>query len=457
MNKKSHILGIGISILLIMSFITIIRSRPASVATSSDLTSTAIPPDILTKIAQNEANISATQTAYPPFATQFVQTEQALQLTLAAAPTEDMQVAYPIFSNAPPKIEEILSFRPVGVLAGNGILYEDQVSGAFQEYVPNGWVWQESTHDSVIWVRGGYLVEVPNQGMVHVSIVTNTYNNSVIIESPVQAGELTITGAIGERLILTSEQGQTFYFNVPALRFMDSLEEIVSTVTPPPTMMFEPPFVPTDDALDEPAYLDNFQLEDSDLNYYINSPKDYDWFAFVSQAEGMLKISLNTSGKNYGLRVVLVDFDGIGTIMGEDITLDSGSKQVIVPNAQRGNYIVRVWSLDGLYDDGQPYTLRFEPPKPEKITPILECVAENADGIFTAHFGYENSNSYVVSIFTERDNFFRPEPIFRAGQPQYFAPGRVEDWFSVRFDGNDLIWHLHGIEVTANRNSPRCQ
>jgi len=195
------------------------------------------------------------------------------------------------------------------------------------------------------------------------------------------------------RLILSSEQGQTFYFDVPALRFVESLEEVVPTVTPPPT--FEPPFALTDDALDEPVYLYDFQLEDTDVNYYINSPTDYDWFAFVSQAEGTLKVSLTPPGKNYGLRVVLVDFDGNGTIVGEDLTLGDETKQVIIPNAMRGNYIVRVWSLDGPYDESQPYTLRFEPPKPEKVIPILECVAENADGTFTAHFGYENPNSYI--------------------------------------------------------------
>lgn len=454
----------GIMLLLILIILTT-RSRATGFFSFSDLTPTAIPPERLTQAAQISADQSASETAYPPLATQFAQqfaqTEQALQLTLAAAPTSDIQEAYPIFSNAPLSPEEILSGISNYPLAGYGILFEDQIWGdASHKYVFDGPIWQQSTKELLVLVRGGRALESPTQGAVRVMITPHysdsPQQNDVVIESPVASGELTITGAVRERLILTSEQGQTLYFDVPSLRFVDNLEEIVPTVTPLPTTVYEPPLVPTDDALDEPSYLDVFHLEDTDTNYYINSPTDYDWFAFVSQAEGRLNVSLNPRGNNYGFRVILVDLDGIGTIIGEDISSGGGPKHVAVDNVPPGNYIVRVWSLDGSYDESQPYTLRFEPPKPEKITPILECVAENPDGTLTAHFGYENPNTYVVVIDSRHQNTFHPAPTFRTGQPEYFVPGRVEDWFSVLFDGNGLTWVLDGHAVTANRNSPRC-
>jgi hypothetical protein len=462
MTRKSYWFPImGIMLLLILIILTT-RSRATGFFSFSDLTPTAIPPERLTQAAQISADQSASETAYPPFATQFAQqfaqTEQALQLTLVAAPTSDIQEEYPIFSNILPRSEEILSLKPEGTLAGYGILYESPPSSdSSNKYRFDGLIWEERTNNGVTWVRGGQARELPVQGAIRVSIATDSYNSDVVIESPVQAGELTITGAVGERLILTSEQGQTFYFDVPALRFVDSLEESVPTATPAPTLTLEPPFGPTDDALDEPVYLDAFQLEDTDVNYYINSPTDYDWFAFVSQAEGRLKVLLTPRGNNYGLRVVLVDQDGNGTIVGEDTTFGGGAKQVTVDNAPSGNYIVRVWSLDGSYSESQPYTLRFEPPKPQKVIPILECVAENPDGTFTAHFGYDNPNPYVIVIDSRHDNAFHPGPVFRTGQPEYFAPGRVEDFFAVLFDGNGLTWVLDGNAVTANRNSPRCQ
>ena len=326
------------------------------------------------------------------------------------------------------------------------------------KYRFNGLIWEERTYAGVTWVRGGRSIELPDQGAIRVSIATNSYNSNVVIESSAQAGALNIIGAVGERLILTSEQGQTFYFDVPALRFVDTLEESVPTATPDPTPTLEFPPEFTDDAPDGPLFVSDYpsQLEDTDVNYYINSPTDYDWFAFVSQAEGTLKVSLIPRGNNYGLRVVLVDQDGNGTIVGEDTASGGGAKQVIVPNAVSGNYIVRVWSLDGSFDESRPYTLRFEPPKPQKITPILECVAENPDGTFTAHYGYENPNPYVVVIDSRHQNTFHPGPVFRTGQPEYFVPGRVENWFRVLFDGNGLTWVLDGGAVTANRNSPRC-
>ena len=462
MARKYLLSGLLITILLV-AIIVANRSRAIPLFSPEDLTPTAIPPERLTQAAQISVDQSLTATAYPPFATQFAQTEQTFQLTLVTAPTLDLQEMYPIFSNTPPSADEILSGRADYPLAGNGILYKDQESNdTDHKYKFNGVVWQESTYNSVIWVMGGQALGVPKQGAVRVIIVPHglhsTYQNDVIIESPEQAGELTITGAVGERLIVTSEQGLTFYFDVPALRFIQSLEENVPTATAPPTSTpeFPPAFV--DDAPDEPRFVSDHpsQLEESDLDYYINSPSDYDWFHFVSQVEGRLNVSLVPRGNNYGLKVVLVDQDGIGTLIGEDTSSGGGTKQVTVDNAPSGNYIVRVWSLDGSYAESQPYTLRFEPPKPEKVIPILECVAENSDGTFTAYFGYENPNTYVVVIDSRHQNTFYPAPTFRTGQPEYFAPGRIEDFFAVLFDGKDLKWTLEGSAVTANRNSPRC-
>ena len=461
MKRKSYLFpGLLISVLLVFIILTI-RGGAISLFSPEDLTPTAIPPELLTQAAQESANQSATQTAFPPLATQAAQTEQALQLTLVAAPTLDLQEMYPIFSNTPPSADEILSGKLDATLAGYGIVYDDQKWGD-SKYEFSGLIWEEMTFDSSILVRGGQVRASPTVGTIRVIIdphdLNSTYRNDVVIESPVPAGKLTITGAVGERLILTSEQGMTFYFDIPALRFVESLEESVPTATPPPT--FTPEFPPafTDDAPDEPRFVSDYpsQFEESDLDYYINSPSDYDWFHFVSQAEGRLKVTLIPRGNNYGLRVVLVDQDGNGTIMGEDTSSGGGAKQMTVDNAPSGNYIVRVWSLDGSFDENQPYTLRFDPPKPQKVTPILECVAENPDGTFTAHYGYENPNPYVVVIDSRHQNTFHPGPVFRTGQPEYFAPGHITDWFSVLFDGNGLTWLLDGQAVTANRNSPKC-
>jgi hypothetical protein len=89
------------------------------------------------------------------------------------------------------------------------------------------------------------------------------------------------------------------------------------------------------------------------------------------------------------------------------------------------------------------------------VRPILECVVANADGSYTAFFGYQSDNPAAVDIPAGPDNRFQPTPQYR-GQPEAFLPGRVQYAFSVIFDGNSLVWTLKTVTVTVSRTSPRC-
>ncbi len=100
-------------------------------------------------------------------------------------------------------------------------------------------------------------------------------------------------------------------------------------------------------------------------------------------------------------------------------------------------------------------------PDPAKdLYPILECVEQNADGTYTAHFGYQNKGSQAVEIPIGPRNGFAPDPQDR-GQPTRFEPGRTPKYpqaaFSVVFDGGDLIWTLGERKVKAKASSPACQ
>src|SRR5215213_7184280 len=194
MVGKYLFLGLFITILLTGIFLPSC-GRVNNSFSSAHVTSTAIPPALLTQIVQDIANQSATQAAFPPLATQAAQTEQAFQLTFAAS-IADTQEEYPILNNVLPSPGEILFFKPQGVLAGDGILYEDSPStDTSQKYRFDGLIWEERTSERVIWVRGGQASELPTQGAIRISIAANSYNSDVVIESPVAAGKLTITGA----------------------------------------------------------------------------------------------------------------------------------------------------------------------------------------------------------------------------------------------------------------------
>lgn len=90
-----------------------------------------------------------------------------------------------------------------------------------------------------------------------------------------------------------------------------------------------------------------------------------------------------------------------------------------------------------------------------KVDPILECVKRNNDGGYTAYFGYNNAGHETVKIGLGYFNRFSPRP-WERGQTTVFQPGRVVSSFSVKFDGNSIIWILNERKVTASKDSRSC-
>jgi lipopolysaccharide/colanic/teichoic acid biosynthesis glycosyltransferase len=90
------------------------------------------------------------------------------------------------------------------------------------------------------------------------------------------------------------------------------------------------------------------------------------------------------------------------------------------------------------------------------VKPVLECVAKNSDGTYTAWFGYDNRNDYQVDIAIGNRNKLRPAPQDR-GQLSSFLAGRQRVVFAVNFTSNTLVWSLDGRTATASRNSSPCR
>lgn len=87
--------------------------------------------------------------------------------------------------------------------------------------------------------------------------------------------------------------------------------------------------------------------------------------------------------------------------------------------------------------------------------PVLECVTRNADGSWTAHFGYLNGSPFELTVPVGATNQFTPAPMNR-GQPSRFASGRRQFAFSVVFDGAPLVWSLAGRTSTASSSGKVC-
>jgi hypothetical protein len=92
----------------------------------------------------------------------------------------------------------------------------------------------------------------------------------------------------------------------------------------------------------------------------------------------------------------------------------------------------------------------------QKVSPIVECVTPGLNGSFTARFGYDNPNAYVVRLLAGPENRFSPQPEDRE-QETHFNPGRHRNIFTITHAGGNLVWTLNGQTVTASlRHSPRC-
>jgi len=112
------------------------------------------------------------------------------------------------------------------------------------------------------------------------------------------------------------------------------------------------------------------------------------------------------------------------------------------------------------------------PTEPKPINGVLECVAHNPDGTYTAHFGYVNENPYPVVLpygpnnrlsggGLDPDELVARTPFFfGVAQDNPGRPGRSNFYpdsaFQVSFDTLPLVWTHPGGTSTAGANSPVC-
>jgi hypothetical protein len=103
------------------------------------------------------------------------------------------------------------------------------------------------------------------------------------------------------------------------------------------------------------------------------------------------------------------------------------------------------------------------PVLPRRVRPVLECVGDNGDGTYTAHFGYQNDNKFAVSLpvgtSAQGTNIFTPGGDL--GQPTFLLPGRQIDAFQVTTAESRIVWSLEYLgtgrgTATASASSKRC-
>ncbi len=87
------------------------------------------------------------------------------------------------------------------------------------------------------------------------------------------------------------------------------------------------------------------------------------------------------------------------------------------------------------------------------VSPILECIRFQGNGIYSASFGYNNPNAYAAEIPPGVLNYFTSK---NYTQPELFLAGRHRASFQITFNGGILIWILNGYTSTASSSSQPC-
>jgi hypothetical protein len=73
----------------------------------------------------------------------------------------------------------------------------------------------------------------PDQGAIHIMVFGQRVSEKFL--TPTRHGGVRVVSEQNNRLTLQAADGETFYFDVPALQFVASLTEVVPTATPLPT------------------------------------------------------------------------------------------------------------------------------------------------------------------------------------------------------------------------------
>lgn len=108
-------------------------------------------------------------------------------------------------------------------------------------------LWGGEVDGNKVSVFVGALANDATQGVIYVIYIYPYRTWKMQFLTSEKHGPLTITSENNKRLELLAPDGTISYFDIPALTFVSSLTEVVSTATPPPTYtpIILPPPTPT--------------------------------------------------------------------------------------------------------------------------------------------------------------------------------------------------------------------
>jgi len=114
-----------------------------------------------------------------------------------------------------------------------GIIQYPPVAFSSSEFIITS-AWQDLVNGKYVLVFAGTLGSDPEQGVVIVMLESPRQTREYL--TPTKSGAISITDVKGLRLVIRSlDNSEIYYFDVPAQKFVNSLDEIVPTATAVPT------------------------------------------------------------------------------------------------------------------------------------------------------------------------------------------------------------------------------
>ena len=173
-------------------------------------------------------NYEAYPNAYPvELSSSLTGTAVAVE-TLAALKDADATLAAIEFAASP---------QPSPSPISTGVYEDERTAMQWRQLgldVENAWIGYIGRMQMTAWA--GKAVSDSRQGGVQVIVEFPRHPISQWFPSPEPIGSLHIVGEKNNRLILESKQGDVLYFDMPSLEYAESLDQVLATVTPPPTL-----------------------------------------------------------------------------------------------------------------------------------------------------------------------------------------------------------------------------
>jgi hypothetical protein len=162
---------------------------------------------------------------------------EATQIAISTPPQISLE-SIPATLTSIPRRRFPTPTSPVGLREGGTDTFR-----SWEADIKNIWSQYLNEYEYIIVYAGelGFEMEYPGRGVVFVNRRFagrgSSFNRYLLPEG---TGWVRISEVRGDYLVLTSEEGATFYFYIPAQQFVSSLRDTPPTVTPLPTRIPDP-------------------------------------------------------------------------------------------------------------------------------------------------------------------------------------------------------------------------